>query len=308
MNANTLPTLTCLGKPLDLSPNAFGQLRRSDDIAHAGSALRQRMCEEGYLYLPGLLDPAEVLGVRRHVTDRLAELGLLDERQPRLDSSYRPGGGALKSSHDLASNNPLLEHLLYSGAMMDYYRRFLGGPVRHFDFTWFRAMGPGHGTYPHCDIVYMGRGTSNLYTSWTPIGDVPISVGGLMILEGSNRQEARLRPYLARDVDAYCTNRPDAADIESGAKVWQDWDGRLTSNPVTLREKLGGRWLTTDYKAGDFLCFGMGTVHASLDNHSDRIRLSSDSRYQLASEPADERWIGAAPVGHGVAGKRGKAC
>jgi hypothetical protein len=52
----------------------------------------------------------------------------------------------------------------------------------------------------------------------------------------------------------------------------------------------------------------MGTVHASLDNHSNRIRLSSDSRYQLASEPADERWVGAAPVGHGVGGKRGKAC
>ena len=122
-----MPTLTCLGKPLDLSPSAFGQLRRSDEIAHDGSALRQRMREEGYLYLPGLLDPAEVLGVRRQVTDRLAELGLLHERQPRLDASYRPGGGALKSSHDLARNNPLLEHLLYSGAMMDYYARFLGG-------------------------------------------------------------------------------------------------------------------------------------------------------------------------------------
>ena len=106
MNARTLPTLTCLGKPLDLSPSAFGQLRRSDEIAHDGSALRQRMREEGYLYLPGLLDPAEVLGVRRQVTDRLAELGLLHERQPRLDASYRPGGGALKSSHDLARNNP----------------------------------------------------------------------------------------------------------------------------------------------------------------------------------------------------------
>jgi hypothetical protein len=308
MQTQIAPALSCLGQPLDLSPAAFGPLRRSDGLVQDGEALRQRMAEDGYLFLPGLLDPAQVWEVRRQVTDRLAELGVLDNQQPRLDASYRTGGPGLKSSHDLARDNPGLRRLLYSGPMMDYYERLLGGPVRHFDFTWFRAVGPGHGTYPHCDIVYMGRGTFNLYTSWTPIGDVPISVGGLMILEESHRRQDRLRPYLTRDVDAYCTNRPDATDIESGAKLWQDWDGRLTSNPVTLRQKLGGRWLTTDFKAGDVLSFSMGTVHASLDNHSKRIRLSSDSRYQLASEPADERWVGSAPVGHGAAAKRRRAC
>jgi hypothetical protein len=87
----------------------------------------------------------------------------------------------------------------------------------------------------------MGRGTFHLFTSWTPIGDVPVSLGGLMILEGSHRQQDKLAAYLAKDVDTYCTNRPDAGEIESGRKVWQDWDGRLSSNPVSLREKLGGR-------------------------------------------------------------------
>jgi len=71
---------------------------------------------------------------------------------------------------------------------------------------------------------------------------------------------------------------------------------------------LGGRWLTTDFKAGDVLSFGMGTVHASLDNHSNCFRLSSDSRYQLASLPVDERWVGRNPIGHGIAGNQGRAC
>ena len=88
------------------------------------------------------------------------------------------------------------------------------------------------GTYPHCDLVYMGRGTFHLYTAWTPIGDVPLTTGGLMILENSHRRADRLRNYLRRDVDEYCTNRADAAEIESGRKRWQDWDGRLSSNPV----------------------------------------------------------------------------
>jgi hypothetical protein len=42
----------------------------------------------------------------------------------------------------------------------------------------------------------------------------------------------------------------------------------------------------------------MFTMHASLVNLSDRYRLSSDTRYQLASEPVDERWVGEKPKGH----------
>ena len=51
--------------------------------------------------------------------------------------------------------------------------------------------------------------------------------------------------------------------------------------------------------------FCMTLVHASLDNRTDQIRLSSDSRYQLATEAADGRWVGANPVGHTRAGKQG---
>jgi hypothetical protein len=52
----------------------------------------------------------------------------------------------------------------------------------------------------------------------------------------------------------------------------------------------------------------MHTIHASIDNASDRIRISSDSRYQPASLPVDERWIGEKPIGHSLAGKRGRIC
>jgi len=49
-------------------------------------------------------------------------------------------------------------------------------------------------------------------------------------------------------------------------------------------------------------------IHASLDNQTNRFRLSSDSRYQLASEPADERWIGDKPPGHGPHVSKGVIC
>ncbi len=129
-----------------------------------------------------------------------------------------------------------------------------------------------------------------------------------MVLERSHLHADRLRPYLDRDVDTYCTNRDDAALIASGEKRRQDWDGTLTNNHVRLREKLGGCWLTAEFRAGDLLTFTMATVHGGTDNQTDRVRLSSDSRYQLASAAIDERWVGENPVGHGTAGKRGRVC
>ena len=73
-----------------------------------------------------------------------------------------------------------------------------------------------------------------------------------------------------------------------------------------VQNQFGGQWLTTDFEAGDLLLFTMHTMHCSLDNESpnNRIRLTLDTRYQPASEPADERWIGSDPIAHGPLAKR----
>ena len=39
----------------------------------------------------------------------------------------------------------------------------------------------------HVDNVYMGRGTSNLLTIWTPFGDNPIEMGSLAVVESSHK-------------------------------------------------------------------------------------------------------------------------
>jgi len=300
--------LSSVGCQLDTSAEAFGELRDSSYLAGDGDSLRTRMAEDGYLFLRGYFEREDVLAARGEIVRRLAAEGVLEPGTAPMDAilakgrhnSFRP---------DLTEQNAPLQRLLYTGRMMEFYECFFDEPVRHFDFTWLRAMPPGHGSHPHCDVVYMGRGTrEKLLTAWTPLGDASVELGGLMILEGSHLQHERLRHYLERDVDTYCTNGPNAADIESGKKNWE-WGGVLAKNPASLRQKLGGRWLTTNFEAGDLLTFTMHTVHASLDNSTaDRMRFSSDSRYQPASLPADERWIGANPIAHGRAGKRGRIC
>jgi ectoine hydroxylase-related dioxygenase (phytanoyl-CoA dioxygenase family) len=152
----------------------------------------------------------------------------------------------------------------------------------------------------------MNRGTSHLYTSWVPLGDIDFDLGGLMVLGRSHRLDELRESYLNKDVDVYCENDADAELYRTGQKWW--WSGTLSDDPAELQRQLGLPWLTTEYRAGDLLVFTIHTLHCSLDNQTDRFRLSSDSRYQLASEPADERWIGVSPVGHGPGGRRGKIC
>ena len=295
------------GRALDRHSGSFGELEDSIGLLQDPAALAARIERDGYLFLRGLLDREEVLEARRVAVDVLAGDGLLEPGTNPMEALARKGI-QLAFRPDLAATNGPLQRVLYTGPMMAFYRTLFGEDVRHFDYTWFRAVAPGFGTKPHCDIVYMGRGTrTRLFTAWVPIGDIPVHMGGLMLLEGSHGQHDRLRHYLERDVDTYCTNGRHAEDIESGRKLWS-WDGALAKDPVSLREKMGGRWLTADFRAGDVLTFPMHMVHASLDNPSDRIRLSSDSRYQPDSLPADERWVGEKPIGHGLAGKRGRIC
>lgn len=186
---------------------------------------------------------------------------------------------------------------------MQFFSKFLGGEVLHFDFTWLRCVSPGKGTPSHCDVVFMGRGTHQLYTAWVPLGDVNFQLGGLMILEHSHLNDKLRQTYGQRDVDTFCLDKTDdPARVANGDNGW------LSEDPNRIRQSLGGRWLTAEYSMGDVLIFGMNMVHGGLDNRSGKLRLSSDSRYQLACEPIDERWVGDNPPGHSSAGKRGRVC
>ena len=319
MGGTALPQLYYNGEPLDMSPQCFGELRVSTDALDDRDELRQRMAADGYLFLPGYLDRPQVIEARLDLLRQLADNGTLDPGHPVSEGVLKQGV-SINFSPELAANNPSLDRVLYSGLLIQFFEHFLGGEVAHFDYTWFRSKGPGTttATNPHCDIVYMGRGTRNLYTAWVPFGDVPLHMGGLMVLENSHLNEKLRSTYGQRDVDAYCENDPEAAQTvqrvlsesreptdEERSKISNTFGGHYSRYAIATRAELGGRWLTAAYRMGDLLVFCMNLMHSSSDNQTDRVRLSSDSRYQLASEPQDSRWMGPDPPKHGIRAKCG---
>jgi len=304
--------LSIHGKPMDTEPDSFGELRSSADAIDDFDALRARFEADGYLYLPRLLDVDTLTAARLTMLEALADLDFIDTRYPlREGVAKRECNVSAREMAGLSKNNEALRQVLFSGPMKAFYEKFLGGPVRPLDFTWCRVKSSGSetATNPHYDIVFMGRGTKNLYTSWTPLGDIPREMGGLMILENSHRLEEIKANYGQSDVDIYCTNEPDLHESETGRRRWQgSGTGTYATDAIALREELNSRWLTTDYELGDLLVFSMYTMHASMDNLTNRLRLSTDTRYQLASEPVDERWIGDNPIAHGPGAKKGIIC
>ena len=272
------------GRRLD----TFGHLNESAPTDH----LKGRLEQDGYLFIRGLLDRDEVIEGRE---DLLAHA---DE----LTQTYPMGSAAM-------------QHVVHGPRIMGFFDALFQTPARSDDFIWLRHQRPSHGIPPHCDTVFMGRGTPDVLTAWIPFGDIPIRAGGLMVLEHSHlTSQQRIADYLRQDVDTYCENGPNADAVRRGDMRWEhwrdrtEWNGEITDDPHALAREWNTRWLTADFRMGDVLIFTLRTVHAGTDNEIEPLRLSTDTRYQPADQPIDERWIGEAPIGHGLDAKQGKIC
>jgi hypothetical protein len=273
--------VTMAKQELELGGEYLGELREANDLLPDPVALHARMEEDGYLLLRGLQPVEKVLAVRRQLLSNLDANGQIDPNFPLMDGVVKEGGqGAFLGGSKALTRSEEFLNLVESPEIMGFFAHFLQGDVLTFDFKWLRVIGPGDFSGAHYDICYMGRGTKNLYTCWTPLGDVPYDQGPLVVCVGSHRFERLKETYGRMDVDR---------DFVQGA---------FSNDPLEIVEKFGGTWQTTEFKMGDVLIFGMYTLHGSLTNTSNRFRLSCDTRYQRADEPVDERWIGENPIAH----------
>ncbi|KAK3098393.1 hypothetical protein FSP39_019089 [Pinctada imbricata] len=222
--------------------------------------LRQILDQKGYLFIRGLHDREEVLNARRAVlqyVDTNATIRLLSADTGHLDA--RCGGGCIpfmevrdRENMSEDSGHITIEHIGINS------KQFTGA---------------------HVDNVYMGRGTQNLYTMWTPFGDTTVEMGTLAVCEGSNQL-----PGFRRFQETY-----GELDIE---KEDMEGTGWFTEDPFEITSKFGGQWKTSDFKAGDVLIFTMRTVHMSTTNITNFLRISCDTRWQPADEVADTRYVG----------------
>jgi hypothetical protein len=268
-----------------------GELRDSGPARGDGAELARRLAADGYVFLRGALDAAEVRAARQEVLERLVAVG---EIQPPAAAGIATGAsrraesvGDLGAFWKSVSEGPALRRVTHGARLHGVLARLAGEPVRAHDYLFLRAAPVGRATGLHFDAPFFTRATDRVSTAWIPLGDVPVQDGPLVIVEGSHRFADLHEGVRGFDVVYDTTRRAQlAADVGAFA------------------ESRDCRLLTADFQAGDVCLFGMWTLHGSLDNHSPegRVRLSCDVRYQPAADPRDPRYFGPDPGGTTGAG------
>ena len=264
------------GKELVFGETIFSP-RESNDILADTEALKQRMEEDGYLIIRNFHNREDIMKARKEIIDHMESQGLLAEGSTLEDAIIGDRKRSMRFKDSLVKTWPGFLNIVDGKNTMDFFGRFLGGPALSLDHKWLRAIRTGGNAGMHCDIVYMGAGTNNLYTMWTALGDISLDMGPLALCLGSHKLEHLRNTYGASDAHD---------DLIQGA---------FSNDPYDVIETLGTKWAATPFQAGDVVIFGMYFMHASLENTTNRFRISSDTRYQLATEATDQRHMGKDP-------------
>jgi hypothetical protein len=213
------------------------------------AALRQRIADDGYVFVRGLLEPEIVRGIGTQCLTTLERGGWRAEGPARATS-------VRDSFRDRTYRQVLRDHgfnAIPTAPQFDRLMREIMGPnailqpIKLIRVVYPTAVVPQQpGGIVHKDYSVV----QDMFTTWVPLVDVPRDVGGLAVRAGS-QHHAAFRP-----------------------------------RPMNDREP---GWSTTDYAPGDVLVFHCLTSHAALPNHSTRLRLSAEYRWQLSDDPLPPR-------------------
>jgi ectoine hydroxylase-related dioxygenase (phytanoyl-CoA dioxygenase family) len=260
----------------------FAPMRDSSALLDDPAVLRQQFRQDGYVFLRGVLDRDKVMALRGRY------FSMFDTAYLKDGTSTEAGVFSGEVPVDLPQHG-VVGHPAYDLVRDPQFAEFVGDPklaqlatalldadvaqlprqiVRHFH------RGSNLASRAHTDYVYMDRGSASIVTMWLPIGDCPIAAGGLVYLEGSHT-------IAQADLDVLKSVRTD-----------RPGDTRPISNDLGwTADKLGGRWLYADYRAGDVAVHSPHLVHASLDTTTDEMRMSADIRFLPTSVEPDPRWL-----------------
>jgi len=234
------------------------ELADSSGLINDAGGLRRRLAADGYLFFRGLLPAAQVSAVGHAVLEELHAGGWVDDRaipsiHPRAVNSM---DALTDPAFRAAMFSPAFNQIPYLPSLRQVIRSVLGPGAFSYPAKVLRAVYPERpqarprGRYVHYD--YGASGVQDMLTSWIPLMDIPVLLGGLAVQPGGQLGPPR-RP------------RP-LSPAEPG-------------------------WATTSYEPGDAIIFHCLTPHAALPNRGSALRISGDFRWQRPDQPAPAELI-----------------
>ncbi len=234
------------------------EIKDSSGILSNKNRLKKRMDEEGYLFFKGVLSKDRILSLRKDICDILQINGWLEKDTESIDGianiDKRCTEGEivyvnvfhqiykLRSFHNSGHWPELINILsnLFENGVFPIPQKILR--------IWFPQF-ILHTTPFHQDFVHFQ--SDKQYTSWIPLGDCDIDLGGLAVIPSTHREKNNHKFSL-------------------GA-------GNLKVDINKFKDSI----FTTNYEAGDLLLFHVNTIHGALPNKTtDKFRISLDNRFQ----------------------------
>ncbi len=239
------------------------ELADSAHLVRDQDGLRRRLADDGYLFFRGLLPPGLLRAAGQTILARLRSGGWVDDRGiPSIEPCAVNSMDALADpAFRAAMFSPAFNQVPYLPPLREVIRRVLGPRAFSYPAKVLRAVYPERprarprGRYIHYD--YGASGVQDMLTTWVPLMDIPVRIGGLAVLPGGH-----LGP---------------------------------PQRPRPLRAAEPG-WATTSYEPGDVIVFHCLTPHAALPNRGSALRVSGDFRWQRSDQPAPAELI-QAPAG-----------
>lgn len=226
-------------------------------------ALIKKAEEDGALYFPNLLNKDKVLNVRRQILELCNKSGWLDISKPLMEGIVKEGVKVVESPKEDWYNFYKqviclkdFDTLAFDDKILSILKVLISDDVLPHCRKVCRLYSPMPSTYctpPHRDYVWTG-GTNDFWTVWTPFGELDFEMGGLEYIRGSHKMEFKFK-------------------------------GGHENNGIVIPENTV--WTTAKFfNPGDVVMFKSNTVHSGRSNKSsNKIRISSDCRYQSASQP-----------------------
>jgi ectoine hydroxylase-related dioxygenase (phytanoyl-CoA dioxygenase family) len=256
------------GYTLESTPERLGWLDPTDADLPL-DRLRKKYRQSGYLWLKSFFDPDVILNFQRYFFETIFS-------------------GA-KAFFEIVSSQEY-ENFCSMPRLWAFYQEFMEGqPYLHKrKLIRFNLPGESHCTGGHYDLIYLRAGTEKLYTSWIPLGDIPVEMGGVIYLEHSDA--------LGRQMEAEFSMKnadlPPEERISAYNRNMRD-GGWVSTNLAEMADRFKSRWLIANYEVGDMVIHSPYMIHAATQNNDplNRIRLSTDIRFQRVDDEIDQRWV-----------------
>ncbi|MGO8858232.1 MAG: phytanoyl-CoA dioxygenase family protein [Steroidobacteraceae bacterium] len=233
------------------------ELHVSNSLLGDAAALQAAWDRDGYWFFRDVLDAAAIGRARSQFAGYLEELGVADRCDPRLSYNGSSLAAFPPIIEKLAADKVCETTIMNDARINPFFARLFGCPPFWIPFTQYRATPPAADRsksrfdFIHEDGVY-NEGLPFLIC-WIPLAEIDADVGGIAVAEGLHHGP--------------CLHEKAGIEIPPIRESRISWTA----------------WRRTTYRPGDVLLMDLHTPHSGIGNHSDRFRLSIDTRIMPSS-------------------------